>query len=53
MSHAVFKETTFKPEATETSAVEHAIGGPQKQESIPEAKHGGEAEELRKPAERG
>ncbi len=37
----------------DTYAVEHAIGGTTADSSIPEAKHGGDSEELRTPAERG
>ncbi len=37
----------------DTYAVEHAIGGATTESSIPEAKHGGDSEELRTPAERG
>ncbi len=50
-SQADITEVKFEAEANETQAVDHAIGGGDESE-IPEAKHGGEAEELRAPAER-
>jgi trigger factor len=49
--HAQIVEVKFEAESNETQAVDHAIGGGDDSE-IPEAKHGGEAEELRAPAER-
>jgi trigger factor len=50
-SEAEFNEVPYKPEETETEAVEHFIAGEPKEE-IPAAKYD-EEEALRQPAERG
>ena len=49
--HAEFKEVKAKPEENQVEAVQYAICG-QVAAEIPSAKHGGEAEELRSPADR-
>jgi trigger factor len=46
LSHAHFKDVPYKPEGTETEAMDQSVGGEQESE-IPEAKHPGEAEPLR------
>ena len=50
-SHAQFKEVEFKLPTNDTEAVDHAVGGGQKETNIPEAKPGGQAEELREPTD--
>ncbi|MEO8496068.1 MAG: trigger factor, partial [Planctomycetota bacterium] len=52
-SEAEFTETEFEAEKDETVAIDHAISGVEHKDEIPEAKYGGEAEELRTPSERG
>ncbi len=49
-SHAQFTEVEFTPKTEGTEAVDHAVGGGDPA-AIPEAKHGGEAEELREPVD--
>ena len=51
-SHADFTEVPFEPSKDETVAIDHAMGGHDEESEIPEAKYGGDAEELRGPAER-
>lgn len=51
-SHAQFSDKPFKPQWNQVSAVEFSIAGQDVGQEIPEAKHGGEAEELRRPVER-
>jgi hypothetical protein len=51
MDQAEFKEVDYQPEEKETTAVDHAIGGI-KESIIPVAKHGGDAEQLKQPADR-
>ncbi len=52
-AEAEFVETPFEAEKDETVAIDHAISGVEHEDEIPEAKYGGDAEELRTPAERG
>jgi trigger factor len=53
LQHAKFKDVPYKPESLETEAVDEAAGGGEETEdSIPEAKHAGEAEPLRETKER-
>ncbi|MDA1052617.1 MAG: trigger factor [Planctomycetota bacterium] len=52
-AEAEFTETPFEAEKDETVAIDHAISGFEHQDEIPEAKYGGDAEELRTPSERG
>jgi len=52
-AEAEFKETPFEAEKDETVAIDHAISGVEHEDEIPEAKYGGDAEELRTPNERG
>ena len=49
---AEFTETPFEAEKDETAAIDHAIGGYEQEDEIPEAKYGGDAEELRTPGDR-
>ncbi|MGD9720043.1 MAG: trigger factor [Pirellulales bacterium] len=51
LSHAKFKEVPYKPEGTDTEAIDQAAGGQDTESEIPEAKHPGEAEPLRSPKE--
>ena len=51
-SHATFTESPFEPGKNETVAIDHAISGHQDEAEIPDAKYGGDAQELRSPAER-
>ena len=51
LEHAKFNDVPFKPEGTETEAIEQTAGGEDESE-IPEAKHAGEAEPLRTAKER-
>jgi trigger factor len=51
MDQAEFKEVDYQPEEKETTAVDHALGGI-KESIIPVAKHGGDAEQLKQPADR-
>jgi trigger factor len=50
---AEFTDAPFEAEKDETVAVDHAISGFEHEDEIPEAKYGGEAEELSTPSERG
>lgn len=50
---AQFSEAPFVAEKDETVAIDHAICGVENVVDIPEAKYGGDAEELRTPSERG
>jgi trigger factor len=52
LSHAQFKDVPYKPEGTETEAIDQAAGGEDEESTIPEAKHPGEAEPLRTSKER-
>ena len=52
-SAAEFTDTPFEPAKDETVGIDHAISGQEDEADIPEAKYGGDAEELRGPAERG
>ncbi|MEX0818980.1 MAG: trigger factor [Pirellulaceae bacterium] len=52
-SEAEFTEMPFEAEKDETVAIDHAISGFEHEDEIPEAKYGGDAEELRTPGERG
>ncbi|MFV1964439.1 MAG: trigger factor [Pirellulaceae bacterium] len=46
-SHAEFAEVPFEPSKEDsTVAIDHAVGGDKADEEIPEAKYGGEAEQL-------
>ena len=45
-SHAEFSDVPFEPNKDDTAAIDHAIGGHVEEAHIPEAKYGGEAEEL-------
>jgi len=47
LSHAKFKDVPYKPESTETEAIDQSAGGEEEESEIPEAKHSGEAEPLR------
>ncbi|MBI3838746.1 MAG: trigger factor [Planctomycetia bacterium] len=47
LSHAHFKDVPYKPEGTETEAIDQSAGGEEEESEIPEAKHPGEAEPLR------
>ncbi len=53
LSHAKFKEVPFKMEASDAEALDQNVGGEEGEEYIPEAKHGGGAESLKQPQERG
>ncbi len=53
LSHAKFNDVPYKPEGTETEAIDQAAGGDDTESEIPEAKRPGEAEPLPKPQERG
>lgn len=54
LSHARFKDVPYKPEGTETEALDQAAGGGEEAEdAIPEAKQPEEAQPLRGPTERG
>jgi len=46
LSQATFKDVPFKPEGADTEAIDQAAGG-EEEPSIPEAKHGEEAQPLR------
>lgn len=50
---AEFTEVPFEAEKDETVAIDHAISGVEHVDEIPEAKYGGDSEELRTPTERG
>ncbi|MCA9143222.1 MAG: trigger factor [Planctomycetaceae bacterium] len=52
-SEAEFKDIPFEAEKNETVAIDHAISGFEHEDEIPEAKYGGDTEELRTPSERG
>ena len=45
-SHAVFTEIPFEPQRDDTAAIDHAVSGHVGEVEIPEAKYGGEAEQL-------
>jgi trigger factor len=47
LSHAQFKDVPYKPEGTDTEALDQSAGGEEEESTIPEAKHPGEAEPLR------
>lgn len=47
LSHAKFKDVPYKPEGTETEAIDQSAGGEDADSEIPEAKNSGEAEPLR------
>ena len=47
LSHAKFKDVPYKPEGTETEAIDQSAGGEETESEIPEAKHPAEAEPLR------
>ncbi len=49
LSHAKFKEVPYKPEGTETEAIDQSAGGQDAESEIPEATSAGEAEPLRAP----
>ena len=51
-SHAEFTDTPFEPSKDETVAIDHAISGHEEEAEIPDAKYGGDVEELRSPTER-
>ena len=50
-AEATFKDVDFKPEENETEAVDAALGGRPDSE-IPEAKHGGDTQDLQQPVDR-
>lgn len=54
-SEAEFRDVPFEPRKDEDStvAIDHAISGHSDEGEIPEAKYGGDTEDLRNPAERG
>ena len=52
LEHAQFKDVPFKPEGTDTEAIDQAAGG-EDEPAIPEAKHAEEAQALRTSPERG
>jgi trigger factor len=52
LSKAKFKEVPYKPESSAAEAIDQAAGGGEDEGDIPEAKHSGGAEELRKTPER-
>ena len=39
LKHAKFKDVPYKPEGTDTEAVDSAAGGDDEESDIPEAKH--------------
>lgn len=45
-SHAEFNDTQFQPTEDDSVAIDHSICGRQEEAEIPEAKHGGDAQEL-------
>jgi trigger factor len=48
LSHATFKDVPYKPEGSDTEAIDQSAGGEEQDETaIPEAKHPAEAEPLR------
>lgn len=51
-AEAEFTEIPFEAEKDETVAIDHAISGFEHEYEIPEAKYGGDAEELRSPSDR-
>ena len=53
MEEADITDTELEQSPDDTAAIEHAIGGKEESTTIPEAKYGGDAEELKGPAERG
>jgi len=52
LSKAKFKEVPYKPDQSGAAAIDQAAGGGEAEGDIPEAKHSGGAEELRKTPER-
>lgn len=53
LKHAKFKDVPFKPEGSDTEALDQAAGGGESEEdAIPEAKHAAEPEPLRTSKER-
>ena len=50
--HAEFSDSPFVPAKEDTVAIDHTISGQQDEDNIPEAKYGGDAEELRGTADR-
>jgi len=52
LSHAKFKDVPYKPEGSDTEALDQSAGGEEESE-IPEAKNSGEAEPLRTSKEHG
>jgi trigger factor len=52
LKQARFKDVPYKPEGTDTEAVDQSAGGDESESNIPEAKHPGEAEPLANPRER-
>jgi trigger factor len=54
LKHAKFKDVPFKPEGSDTEALDQAAGGEEAEEdAIPEAKHAAEPEPLRAAKEHG
>jgi trigger factor len=53
LSHAKFKDVPYKPEGSETEALDQSAGGEESDSEIPEAKYPGEAEPLRTSKEHG
>ncbi len=47
LADAKFKDVPYKPEGSDTEAIDQAAGGEEESSEIPEAKHPGEAEPLR------
>jgi hypothetical protein len=45
-SHAQFSEVPFEPAKDDTTAIDHAISGHSDEAPIPDAKYGGDVEEL-------
>ena len=48
---AEFTDKPFEPKKDDTVAIDHTVGG-EKEEELPEAKYGGDAEEMRTPGDR-
>ena len=51
-SEAQFEDFPLEDDTDDTFAINMALAGGHETPEIPEAKHGGEAEELREPVER-
>ena len=49
--HAKFKDVPYRSDDSQVFAVDHIVSGV-KDSTIPVAKHGGDAEQLREPADR-